>query len=98
MPLPITGLSGSGRANRRAYVSLPRKYRPLMKLNRSPSGAPSADRSLAASANEAFGDITCLARVPPQLAGDSRNTRFAGTEDTKGTEDTEALRKRAGAR
>jgi hypothetical protein len=26
------------------------------------------------------------------LAGDSRNTRFAGTEDTKGTEDTEVLR------
>ena len=37
-----TGSAGSGgRANRRAYASLPRKYRPLTKLKTSPSGAPS---------------------------------------------------------
>jgi len=35
-----------------------------MKLNRSPSGAPSAERSRAASANVAFGDITICARRP----------------------------------
>ena len=41
-PPPTTGWSGSGgRANRRAYASLPRKYSPLTKENTSPSAAPS---------------------------------------------------------
>src|SRR6185369_12737358 len=61
-----------------------------MKLNRSPSGAPSADRSATASANPALGESAIFARRPPQLAGERRNTRFAGTEDAKETEGTEA--------
>src|SRR5262249_8487969 len=36
--------------------------------------APRSERSSAASANCAFGESTCLARVPPQLAGESRKT------------------------
>ena len=51
-----------------------------MKLNRSPSGAPSGDRSATASAKVAFGDIACLARVPLQFAGESRKTRFTNPE------------------
>src|SRR5262245_31866258 len=75
-PSPTTPWPGSGgRANRRAYVSLPRKYRPLMKEKNSPSDAPSGDRSAAASANDAFGESACFARRPLQLAGESRNTR-----------------------
>ena len=60
-----------------------------MKLNRSPSGAPSAERSATASANVAFGDIACFARVPPQLAGDSRKTRF---DVTRNQETARAIR------
>src|SRR5262245_1909572 len=85
-PSPTTAWPGSGgRANRRAYVSLPRKYRPLMKEKNSPSDAPSGDRSAAASANDAFGESACFARRPLQLAGESRNMRWPpGTEVTKG--------------
>ena len=48
----------------------------------SPSGAPSDDRRRSASANTARGDSTCRARVPPQLAGDNRNTRLVTTVAT----------------
>src|SRR5688572_1936316 len=79
-PLPATGSDGSGGlANRRAYASLPRKYRPLTKLNTSPSEVPSTERSCRARANCATGDITIRARTPLQLAGDRRNTRPRST-------------------
>ena len=62
-------------ANRRAYASLPRKYSPLTKLNTSPRRRPGVPqllckRELAAS------DMTCFARIPPQLAGESRKMRL----------------------
>jgi hypothetical protein len=47
-----------------------------MKVNRSPSDAPSGERSAAARANVAFGDSACLARGPSHLAGDKRKIRF----------------------
>src|SRR5947207_1557878 len=45
-----------------------------MNENSSPIGAPSADRSAAASANVAFGDNACFARRPLQFAGERRKT------------------------
>src|SRR5881628_1155784 len=75
-PPETTGHSGSGgRANRRAYASLPRKYKPLTKLKTSPSGAPASSRSCCASGKPAVGETTIRARTPLQLAGDSRKTR-----------------------
>ena len=46
-----------------------------MKLKTSPSGAPSRVRSRAASGNVARSDITMRARIPAQLAGESRKIR-----------------------
>ena len=72
-PAPETGDSGSGGClNAVEYASLPRKYKPLRKLNTSPSGAPCLVRSRAAKSNVARSDITMRARLPPQLAGDKR--------------------------
>src|SRR5690348_7399761 len=59
-------------------------------MNTSPSIAPRLDRSSSASGKRAFGDSTCFARVPPQLAGESRKMReccAATTEDIKDTKD-----------
>ena len=64
-----------GRANRLAYASLPRKYRPLTKLKTSPSVAPLRLRRSRATANCAFGDSMSCARRPEQLAGDKRKMR-----------------------
>src|SRR5437867_337305 len=78
-PQPTIGLSGSGGAAKRAaYVSLPRKYKPLTNMKMSPSIAPRRERSSSASANCALGDITCRARGPPQLAGEIRKIRECG--------------------
>src|SRR5581483_9122992 len=75
-PHPTMALSRSGGAAYRiAYVSLPRKYRPLTKAKTSPSIAPRRDRNSRASANCALSDRICLARVPEQFAGESRKTR-----------------------
>src|SRR5215472_6071736 len=83
-PRPMIGLSRSGgTANRIAYVSLPRKYRPLMNAKTSPSSAPFRDRSAHASSNCAFGERTCFARVPEQFAGDRRNTRGSSDSPAK---------------
>src|SRR5262245_12201516 len=80
-PPAATGSVGSGgRANRRAYASFPRKYRPLTKLNTSPSGAPAVLCSCRARSKLAFGDSIICARMPPQLAGDRRNTRDGGAD------------------
>src|SRR5438874_8800461 len=83
-PQPITGWSNSGgAANRSAYVSLPRKYRPLTNMNTSPIISPRRDRSSSATGHCAFGDMTIFARGPPQLAGDNKKMRDGGavTED-----------------
>src|SRR5262245_12184641 len=75
-PPAITGSPGSGgQANRLAYASLPRKYRPLTKLKTSPSAAPLRLRRARATANCAFGDNTSCARRPEQFAGDKRKMR-----------------------
>jgi hypothetical protein len=59
-----------GRANRPRIGQLARKYNPLMKLKRSPSGAPPRDRSAAASANVRVGRQHLLrARPPARFAG-----------------------------
>src|SRR4051812_28011972 len=64
------------RPNRSAYVSLPRKYRPLRKENASPSvNAP--DRSRTARATSDPSRKRIFARRPPQKAGDSRKMRCA---------------------
>ena len=61
-----------------AYVSLPRKYRPLMKLNTSPIGAPGpSGRRRTAISNVAFGLSSIFARRPSHRAGDRRNKRLS---------------------
>src|SRR5437660_6898151 len=85
-PQPTIGLSGSGGAAKRAaYVSLPRKYRPLTNMKMSPSMAPRRERTSRASANCALGDITCRARGPLQLAGESRKIRECGASMSVGS-------------
>src|SRR5712692_8143186 len=98
-PAPTMGLVGwGGCANRRAYVSLPRKYRPLMNVNRSPSGAPFRDRSAAATGKVAPGESTCFARRPPQLAGESRKTRFIAFPNADSAQRTQVGRPFQGRR
>ena len=58
-----------------AYASFPRKYKPLKKLNTSPSGAPSLD-SRRASSKSAFGLSNTFARRPSHRAGERRKTCF----------------------
>src|SRR6202035_1829845 len=60
-------LSG-GTENARAYASLPRKYRPLRELNRSPSVTP-VRRSRDAKSDSALGPRRYAARVPERLPG-----------------------------
>ena len=61
--------------NARAYASFPRKYRPLRKLNASPSSTPGGSRNAFASGNSAFGLRISFARSPSQRAGERRKTR-----------------------
>src|SRR5688572_7406003 len=63
-----------GCANARAYASLPRKYKPLRKLNASPTEMPPL-RSATASGNAALSLKRICARRPKVLAGDNRNIR-----------------------
>src|SRR3954470_4803445 len=69
------GTSAVARPKAFAYASFPRKYRPLRKLNTSPSGAPLV-ASRRASANSAFGLSRTFARRPSQRAGERRNACF----------------------
>src|SRR2546423_159581 len=61
-----------GVPNAFAYASFPRKYRLLMNVKTSPSGAPPS-ASLAVNGLVRLLSSIC-ARVPAQLAGDSRKT------------------------
>src|SRR5215204_5189834 len=67
------GTSRGGCANAFAYVSLPRKYKPLRKLKTSPMEEPPA-RSSSASGNAAASRKRSCARRPDVLAGDSKKT------------------------
>lgn len=68
------GIPGGGLAWVRAYVNLPRKYSPLMKLKISPSGTPSL-RSRNANGERPFSPRINLARRPEAFAGESRKIR-----------------------
>src|ERR1041385_887499 len=67
-----------GLANASAYASLPRKYNPLMNVYTSPMVAPSGDRRRCASAERASFRSRNPARLPAELAGESRKTWCAG--------------------
>src|SRR3989442_10714332 len=67
-----------GLANAEAYASLPRKYRPLMKVKTSPMVAPSVDLSRWASVERALFRNRKPARFPEQWAGESRKIRWLG--------------------
>jgi len=54
-----------------AYLSLPRKYRPLMKLKSSPRDAPRR-RSRTANSKSALSRIRNWARIPAMFAGERR--------------------------
>ena len=70
-------MTSAGRPNARAYVSFPRKYKPLRKLNTSPSGAPQAAVvGIAVSADEA---IKLAAEERPDVV--LMDIRLAGAED-----------------
>ena len=43
-----------------------------MNANAIAIGTPSGDRYIRAASKFAFGDVNCLARIPPVLAGDRR--------------------------
>src|SRR5262249_2696596 len=68
-------IDSGGRANRVAYASFPRKYRPLRKENTSPIGMPDGERSLDAAGNRERGLSTWHARTPPHQAGERGRTR-----------------------
>ena len=66
--------SAGGREKAPAYASFPRKYRPLIKLNNSPNGAPPSRRRHANS-DWPFAFRTYPARTPARLAGERRKIR-----------------------
>ena len=76
-PRSVVITSTPARPNARAYASLPRKYKPLRKLNTSPIATPSGSRSARASGNSACALRINFARSPSQRAGERRNMRAA---------------------